>query len=263
MRLCVDGRFIFAVCLVLVLVACSSPRSSNILETDGKPADSKPSGGKTAGLADWIPIYPGAKVSGIETHKAGPVETYTDFRIDVSGTDCVKITEWYANTLKTAGFDVNQTAGWTNGSCDAILRSDGPGNLRGFSMNGGGGKDSFFAIRTVVRELEGTAPQTAASVPSWVPRYPGSTPANVVVGSGHGSRVNFSFQTGDDAKRVIGWYLEQLKSAQFTIVSSTVFDANTGQLTAQNSTGRSILTIRMESAGDKRVVAIEAREGVD
>jgi hypothetical protein len=33
------------------------------------------------------------------------------------------------------------------------------------------------------------------------------------------------------------------------------------KMTAQDATGRSILNVRMEPAGGKKVVAIEAREG--
>jgi hypothetical protein len=44
-------------------------------------------------------------------------------------------------------------------------------------------------------------------------------------------------------------------------VGSTVFDASTAKLTAQDATGRSILTLRMEPAGGRKVVAVEAREG--
>jgi hypothetical protein len=72
---------------------------------------------------------------------------------------------------------------------------------------------------------------------------------------------DFSFTTADDAKTVIGWYEGKLKEVGFTIAGSTVFDGSTAKLTAQDTTDRSILNIRMEPAGGQKVVAIQARRG--
>jgi hypothetical protein len=50
------------------------------------------SGGESAsvhGVADWVPIYPGVRVSGIERRDAG-AETWTTFRLD-STSDCQKV----------------------------------------------------------------------------------------------------------------------------------------------------------------------------
>ena len=242
------------VLLVLSTTACS-----------GGPSQETGSGSAAVrGLPDWIPIYPGAKVvSEIETRNAG-METYTTFQLD-STVDCEKVYAWYDEKLKVAGFDVGGT---TNrlAACDAIMRAEGPGNTRAVTLNGGGatGGPSRFAFRAVVRQLPGggtAGPE--AGVPAWVPQYPGSNPTNLVTNEAGPERsANFNFTTGDDAKTVIGWYERKLKEARFTIVGSTVFDSSTAKMTAQDATGRSILNIRMEPAGGRKVVAIEAREGV-
>jgi hypothetical protein len=144
-----------------------------------------------------------------------------------------------------------------------MLIAEGPGNTRGLRISGSGdNRTSRFSISAVVRTLPG-ASSAAGSIPSWVPRYPNSAPSNIVANQqGPTLRVNFNFSTDDDAQTVIGWYERTLKEAQFTIVSSTVFDAAMATLTAQDPTGRSILTLRMEQAGGRKVVALEAREGV-
>jgi hypothetical protein len=210
-----------------------------------------------------VPIYPGAQVSGVETRNTG-VETYTTFQLD-SKHDCGKVFAWYDEKLKVAGFDVVKSTSSAD-HCSGIMRADGPGHTRALNLNGGGAASgaSRFGFQAVVRQLPG-APTAGAegSIPAWVPQYPGSKPANVVSRQeGPERRADFSFTTGDDAQRVIDWYERTLKAASFTIVGSTVFDGSTAKLTAQDATGRSILNIRIEPAGSRKVVAIEARDGL-
>lgn len=240
------------VSLVLSTTACS-----------GGPSQEAGSGSAgVRGLPDWIPIYPGAKVSEIETRNAG-VETYTTFQLD-STADCEKVYAWYDEKLKVAGFNVTGNVNRLD-SCYAIMRSDGAGNLRGLNLMGGGasGGPSRLTVQAVVRDLPGVGVAGGGgAIPAWIPQYPGSKPANVVTKQeGPERSAEFSFTTGDDAKAVIAWYERTLKDKGFTIIGSTVFDASTAKLTAQDPTGRSILNIRMEPAGGRKVVAIEAREG--
>ena len=243
-----------AVALLPLTTACS-----------GGPQQEGGSGSASVpGVPDWVPIYPGAKVSGAETRNAG-VETYTTFQLE-SAHDCQKVYAWYDEKLKVAGFNVTGNSSQLQGGCDAIMRSDGAGNLRGLNVMGGGatGGPSRFTLQAVVRDLPGGGVAGGGgTIPAWVPQYPGSKPANVVTKQeGPERSAEFSFTTGDDAKAVIAWYERTLKDKGFTIVgSTTVFDASTAKLTAQDSTGRSILTIRIEPAGGRKVVAIEAREG--
>jgi hypothetical protein len=223
------------------------------------------SGGSAAirGVPDWVPIYPGARVSGVETRNAG-VETYTTFQLD-STHDCQKVFAWYEEKLKVAGFNVLKSTGGADG-CSGIMRAEGGGNTRALNLNGGGaaGGPSRVAVQAVVRQLSGGgAASGPGGIPSWVPQYPGSKPANVVTKQeGEERSADFSFTTKDDAKTVIAWYERTLKAARFMIVGSTVFDASTAKLTAQDATGRSILNVRIEPAGAQKVVAIEAREGI-
>ncbi len=247
----------------ILLVAAASLALSTTACSGGPAQESAGASTSVRGVPDWVPIYPGAKVTGVETRNAG-VETYTTFQLD-STADCENVYAWYDEKLKVAGFDVGGT---TNrlAACDAIMRAEGPGNTRALTLNGGGasGGPSRWEFRAVVRQLPGvgTAGREAA-IPTWVPQYPGSKPANVVSNQAGPERsANFSFTTADDAKTVIAWYERTLKAARFTIAGSTVFDASTAKLTAQDATGRSILNIRMEPAGGKKVVAVEAREGV-
>jgi hypothetical protein len=252
---CTIERMLRAIALILLTTACSG----------GGPQGETAAGSPSAhGVPDWVPIYPGARVSGGETRNAG-VETYTTFQLD-STADCEKVHAWYDEKLKVSGFNVVGNAGQLQGNCSSIMRADGPGNTRGVNMNGSGGSGgpSRFAFQAVVRQLPGSGGVgAAASIPAWVPQYPGSKPANVVTKQeGPERSADFSFTTADDAKIVIAWYERTLKDARFTIVASTVFDGSTAKLTAQDATGRSILNIRMEPAGGQKVVAIQAREGV-
>jgi hypothetical protein len=131
-------------------------------------------------------------------------------------------------------------------------------------MGGGAsGGPSRFTVQAVVRDLpRGGAPGGGGTIPAWIPQYPGSKPANVVTKQERPERsAEFRYTTADDARAVIAWYERTLKDKGFTIVGSTVFDASTAKLTAQDPTGRSILNLRMEPAGSRKVVAIEAREG--
>src|SRR5712692_9010722 len=120
--------------LVLATTACS-----------GGPQQEAGGGSASGhGSPDWVPIYPGAKVSEIETRNAG-VETYTTFQLD-STADCGKVYAWYEEKLKVAGYDViGNTDRLT--ACDAIMRADGAGHTRGVNLNGGGasGGPSRFA----------------------------------------------------------------------------------------------------------------------
>lgn len=209
-----------------------------------------------------MPVYPGARVSGIETRTAG-VETYTTFQLD-SAKDCQQVFAWYDETLKVAGFNVVGNTDRLD-ACSGIMRADGAGHTRALNLSGGGatGGPSRLAFQAVVRDLPSAAPAAGdARIPAWVPQYPGVKPANVVVRQeGPERRADFSFTTGDDAHTVIGWYERVLQGAKFTIVTSSVFDGSTAKMTAQDATGRSMVTIRMEPAGARKVVAIEAREG--
>ena len=243
-----------AVALVLATTACGG---------GGGPQQEARPGPAAQGLPEWVPVYPGARISGIETRAAG-VETYTTFQLD-SPKDCQQVFAWYDEKLKVASFNV---VGNTDRlvACDGIMRADGAGHTRALNLNGGGatGGPSRFAFQAVVRDLPGGAIASGdARIPAWVPQYPGVKPANVVVRQeGPERSADFSFTTGDDAQKVMGWYERALKEAKFTIVTSGAFDSSTAKMTAQDATGRSIVNIRMEPAGARKVVAIEAREGI-
>ena len=246
----------------IVLVAAASLALSTTACSGGPQQEASGGSAAVRGVPDWVPMYPGARVSGVETRNAG-VETYTTFQLD-STHDCQKVFAWYEEKLKVAGFNVLNSMGTADG-CSGIMRAEGAGNTRALNLNGGGaaGGSSRLAVQAVVRQLPGGGTASGpAGIPSWVPQYPGSKPANVVTKQEGGERsADFSFTTTDDAKAVIAWYERTLKAARFTIVGSTVFDASTAKLTAQDATGRSILNLRMEPAGAQKVVAIGAREG--
>jgi hypothetical protein len=245
---------LLAVTLMVLTTACGG----------GDPQPQAPKASASVqGVPDWVPIYPGARVSGAET-RGGGVETSRTFQLETSH-DCEKVYAWYDEKLKVAGFKVTSSGIDRTGGCYFIMRSNGAGNIRGVNVMGGrvSGGTSRFTVEAVVRDLPGGGtPGGGGTIPAWIPQYPGSNPANVVTKQeGPERSVEFSFTTGDDAGAVIAWYERTLRDHQFTIVGSTVFDGSTAKLTAQDATGRSILNIRMEPAGNRKVVAIEAREG--
>src|SRR5437667_1957315 len=116
-----------AVALVLATTACGG----------GGPQQEARPGPAAQGLPDWVPVYPGARVSGIETRAAG-VETYTTFQLD-SAKDCQQVFAWYDEKLKVAGFNV---IGNTDRlvACDGSMRADGAGHLRALNLDGGGAR---------------------------------------------------------------------------------------------------------------------------
>src|SRR5436190_1133614 len=118
------------------------------------------------------------------------------------------------------------------------------------------GKDSSFAVVAVSREAANHAQVgEAAQIPDWVPRYPNSTPANILVTrQGQRREFDFSFVTDDDAQKVIGWYQQKFNAQQFTVVNSSVFESS-AQITAQDAAGRSIITIGVVPAGKRNGVS--------
>jgi len=246
-----------AVAVWFLLAGSPKPATGVVSQETPTPP---PGSASRSGVPEWVPIFPGGRVSDVETRPAG-VETYTNFRM-AAGSDCEKVINWYEEKMKLAGFNVQKTSSWTSG-CSGLIRGEGPGNTRSLRLNGGGdNRTSDFGVSAVVRSVPG-GESNDASIPSWVPQYPNSTAENLVsTQAGPERRVAFNFATNDDAQTLISWYESRLKEAQFVIVSSTVFDSSKARLTANDATGRSILNLRIEPAGSRKVVAVEAREGV-
>jgi hypothetical protein len=246
--------------MALSLVSCKSKESAGAIDLpkDLKPLDSP---ARSAAIPVWFPLYPGGKPGSVETTKTPPIETFHRFSITEIPVDCVKVTDWYEEKLKLAGFQVVRNAGWVNGFCDLNLNADGPGNSHGVRMGGGGRDTTNLNIYAIDREMPGAAPVGTGKVPSWVPVYPGSAPSNVTATDfGPEHKVEFSFTTDDDAPKIIAWYEQQLRAAGFSISSAGASDKDYGRLAS--SKGRSIFTIRVEPTGAKRSVFAEAREGV-
>jgi hypothetical protein len=244
----------------MALVAAASFALSTTACSGGPEQETAGASASVHGVADWVPIFPGARVSGIERRDAG-VETWTTFQLD-STSDCQRVFAWYDEKLKLAGFNVRRDVNTADG-CTGALDAQGPGRTRWLLVTGGGGTGgpSRFDFRAVVRQLPGAgAAGPAATIPAWIPQYPGSKPANLVArDDGYERTADFSFTTADAAQTVIGWYERKLKDAHFTIVTSSG-GGSSGQMTAQDTTGRSILTIQVVPAGGSKVVTIAARE---
>ncbi len=186
-----------------------------------------------------------------------------------SPANCVDVAHWYDEKLKLANFDTSNTAGYTNGYCDATIAARGFGGKRTIRLLGGGrgpeDNSSRFTVTVILAEPPGERPTAAAAaqVPSWVPQYPGSTPGNVVVQDfGQEKRIEFNFTTADNNRKIVSWFEQQLKSAGYIVVSSMADDGGYGRLTANLPGIRGSLMIRVEPANGKEVVFIEAREGM-
>jgi len=248
------------------LTGCSSRQASNEQPPSGREHNSTENFGFPSQTQppSWVPVYPGSRVSGLTTRNVGG-ESYTEFNLETSA-DCEVVFAWYDEQLKLAGYSISKLVTRTSG-CDGALGAEGPGRLRSIAMHnfaGHDGKDSSFAVVAVSREAANHAQVgEAAQIPDWVPRYPNSTPANILVRRlGQRREFDFSFVTDDDAQKVIGWYQQKFNAQQFTVVNSSVFESS-GQITAQDAAGRSIITVGVVPAGKRNGVSIEARDGLD
>jgi hypothetical protein len=140
-----------------------------------------------AGVPHWVPIYPGAKVSAVETRKAG-IETYTRFRLD-SPADCKKVVTWYHEQMRLAGFNVGNPTSPLPDYCTAGVGGDGPGHTRGLRVRGGGatGGPSSFEVQAVVRELPGAVSRVSEQSRAGSRSTPGRNPPTSWRGSPAGS----------------------------------------------------------------------------
>src|SRR5574341_1389751 len=87
-----------ALLAVAALAACGKRAEQPQRESaGGRQSFGFSSSPSVSGVPDWVPIYPGAKVAGVETRNAG-IETYTEFRLEAP-VDCEKVGGWYDEKL--------------------------------------------------------------------------------------------------------------------------------------------------------------------
>ncbi len=262
----------FAASLLLTtLISCTSEKAAKSgfdSAKQGKDIVSQPIAiSNNTAVPDWVPIYPGSKITKVDVEKAG-YDTKTQIQIEAPA-KCTVVGNWYQDKLRLANFDVGGDSGYTNGYCSSIMTATAAGGrtLRIGGNGAGPGPDdraSTFTLNAIVSEAPGqnTVPATGAQVPAWVPRYPGSGPENVEIENyDHDRRVHFNQKTSDDNHKIIAWYEQTLKSGGFTIVSSMADNGGYGRIVANNATGRSNVTLRVEPADGKEVIFMEARDG--
>jgi hypothetical protein len=96
---------------------------------------------------------------------------------------------------------------------------------------------------------------SAASLPSWIPAYPGSNPESKASLEGsEGQGGSFAYKTRDSLKDVVAFYEREMKSAGFSlnVISS---DANSASVFGQDEQKRSLM-IGAESQSGETTVSV-------
>ncbi|SRR5579883_252964 len=102
----------------------------------------------------------------------------------------------------------------------------------------------------------------ASKAPSWVPVYPGSSPAGTFSAeSKDGAQNSFTFKTKDPASKVIAFYQDELKAGGFTVTQMTASDQG-GLVTGETADKRRTVTVTVGSSADGAegsVIAVEKK----
>jgi hypothetical protein len=94
----------------------------------------------------------------------------------------------------------------------------------------------------------GTAANNSA--PAWAPVYPGSPPQGTIASQTNDGKQNtFTFKTKDSASKVLSYYQDQLKAANFTIALMSSSDAG-GMLQAEDKSTQRSIVITAGTSGD-------------
>lgn len=108
----------------------------------------------------------------------------------------------------------------------------------------GSGETGSFEMKSSTGETVRFGSGAAAQVPGWVPSYPDSKPEGTFSSQGSESQGGmFGFKTGDNVKKVLGWYEQSLKGAGFR-VSTTVTDSGDssgGMVSAEDASKRTVM----------------------
>lgn len=99
---------------------------------------------------------------------------------------------------------------------------------------------------------------TGDQMPSWVPVYPGSSPAGTFSAENKdGKQGGFTFKTSDAPNKVAAFYQEKLKAAGFTINLTTLGDQG-GMVIAEDASKTRTATVTVSAEGGGSSVMIMA-----
>lgn len=229
--------------------------------------------GASQSVPAWIPIYPGAKVDGIQSQPDGP-ESYLWFTVSTRD-PCGRVWRFYDEKLKLAGFNV--VTGPLGDDCPNVVRARTPRGEREVNLSGGL-RISYNSAGNPVRNTEygfevvqrgnsnpgsmGGARQNTSGgrIPAWVPAYPGSVPQGISAQrDGRENFVSFRFTSRDDGRRILSWYQDRLRQMGFT-VSMDVFDTK-GALRSNTRDQSRAVKIDLAAAAGQNVVVLEIRDG--
>ena len=88
------------------------------------------------------------------------------------------------------------------------------------------------------------------SAPAWVPVYPGSSPQGTIASQNNEGKQNtFTFKTKDSASKVLAYYQDQLKAANFNIALMSSSDAG-GMLQAEDQSKQRSIVITAGTSTD-------------
>ncbi len=98
------------------------------------------------------------------------------------------------------------------------------------------------------------------NVPSWVPVYPGSSPAGTMSSTNaDGAQNTFTFKSKDSASKIIAYYSDALKTAGFSINMTTNTDQG-GMVQASDEGKKRTISVIVGTSGDGTETAVTCIE---
>lgn len=123
----------------------------------------------------------------------------------------------------------------------------------------GSGETGSFEMKSSTGETVRFGSGAAAQVPGWVPSYPGSKPEGTFSSQGGENQGGmFAFKTGDNVKKVLGWYEQSLKGAGFR-VSTTATDSDeggSGMVSGEDASQRTVMVTAGKEEGRTAVQVV-------
>jgi hypothetical protein len=192
-------------------------------------------------VPDWVLIYPGTTPEQMSSHDSG-VEHYLNFVMKTHDS-CHQVMDWYENKLHAAGYNTSRRFGWDMPTCGDGFQSDGPGRTRSINVHADENAGMGAVIISVQAVERNVGNRADASVPRWVPIYPGTKPGHMEARKSHDEyHLAFSFMSADDPNKVYSWYKAKLEALGFHV--SFDVTPRSGGLVSNNSDNTRTLNMR-------------------
>lgn len=219
--------------------------------------DQSPKTDRRLRVPDWVPIYPGTSPGQISSRGAG-IERYFNFQMRTRDS-CHKVVDWYENKLHAAGYNTFARFSYDSPACDDGFQSDGPGRTRSI-MVGATENPAMNVVIISIQAVERSIGNAAkATVPNWVPIYPGTTPGHMQARKSHDEyHLAFSFTSRDDPNKVYSWYKTKLEAKGFRVRYDIT--PRSGGLVSNNSDNTRTFNMRNYPGPSENTFTVELME---